>query len=434
MGQLAKHLPSAGGTYTYVARGLHPTAGFIVGWMYAFIEPMTIAIGALLFGVTLSSTLNAEWGWAIEPVWIVGALACAVLVTFSGYVGVRFSAGVGAVAGAIELVVFTLLALWIIAKAGSRNTLDVFGTTYSDVKGFGGWNGVFAGSVYGILGFIGFEAAAPLAEEADNPRRTIGKAIVLAALGVGVFYVITTYASAVYFGPEKFSGFSTANNGNPWDGIARDVWGLGWIIVFLALLNSAFAGSNAGGNAASRTWYAMGRIRLFPRRLSHTHPRHDSPDVAIGIQFVVTIILVLALGLAYDPLPAFVLLATIGALVVIVIYMAVNIACAVYYWRVRRQEFSLWCGTSRSRCWAWSAFIPAFLTSAGITVFSFISPLPHPTNLAGPVVGVWLVVGLGYLAYLLVKDPERVRATAHVFEGEDALAEVGEAVAAAVRI
>src|SRR4051794_16533367 len=53
MGQLAKPLPSAGGTYTYVARGLHPTAGFIVGWMCAFIEPMTIAIGALLFGVTL---------------------------------------------------------------------------------------------------------------------------------------------------------------------------------------------------------------------------------------------------------------------------------------------------------------------------------------------------------------------------------------------
>jgi len=30
IGQLAKHLPSAGGLYTYSARGLHPTVGFFV--------------------------------------------------------------------------------------------------------------------------------------------------------------------------------------------------------------------------------------------------------------------------------------------------------------------------------------------------------------------------------------------------------------------
>src|SRR4029077_5314156 len=32
IGQLARHLPSAGGLYTYSARGLHPTAGFFVAW------------------------------------------------------------------------------------------------------------------------------------------------------------------------------------------------------------------------------------------------------------------------------------------------------------------------------------------------------------------------------------------------------------------
>jgi amino acid transporter len=31
IGQLARHLPSAGGLYTYVAHGLGPQAGFIVG-------------------------------------------------------------------------------------------------------------------------------------------------------------------------------------------------------------------------------------------------------------------------------------------------------------------------------------------------------------------------------------------------------------------
>ena len=36
--QLAKQLPSAGGFYTYAARGLHPAVGFLVGWGYAFVD------------------------------------------------------------------------------------------------------------------------------------------------------------------------------------------------------------------------------------------------------------------------------------------------------------------------------------------------------------------------------------------------------------
>ena len=41
IGQLARRLPSAGGFYTYAARGLHPAVGFLVGWGYAFVEPLS---------------------------------------------------------------------------------------------------------------------------------------------------------------------------------------------------------------------------------------------------------------------------------------------------------------------------------------------------------------------------------------------------------
>ena len=32
IGQLSKHMPSAGSFYTYVSNGIHPAAGFLVGW------------------------------------------------------------------------------------------------------------------------------------------------------------------------------------------------------------------------------------------------------------------------------------------------------------------------------------------------------------------------------------------------------------------
>ena len=34
IGQTAKHIPSAGGIYTYAAKGITPSAGFYVGWLY----------------------------------------------------------------------------------------------------------------------------------------------------------------------------------------------------------------------------------------------------------------------------------------------------------------------------------------------------------------------------------------------------------------
>jgi Amino acid permease len=38
IGQLAKHLPSAGGFATYASRGLHPSVGFMVAWLYSLAE------------------------------------------------------------------------------------------------------------------------------------------------------------------------------------------------------------------------------------------------------------------------------------------------------------------------------------------------------------------------------------------------------------
>src|SRR5437867_11488534 len=39
IGELARYLPSAGGMYTYTARGLHPAVAFMVSWGNAFVAP-----------------------------------------------------------------------------------------------------------------------------------------------------------------------------------------------------------------------------------------------------------------------------------------------------------------------------------------------------------------------------------------------------------
>ena len=327
----------------------------------------------------------------------------------AGFYGIRTSARLGTVLGLFEISVFLVLAVFFVVHAGSHNTLSVFTTKYTP-PGFRGLAGIIGGSVYTILAFGGFEGAAPLAEEARNPRRTIPRAILLATLLIGALYVFTTYAVDVAFGPAKFVNFTTGTGAASWEGLARSLYGLFWFFVFLAIVNSTIANANAGVNVSSRTAYAMGRIGAFPRFLAWVHPKHHSPAVAILTGFVITVAVTLGLGLGYDPVTAFVMVATALVIVLAAIYILMNAACIGYFSRASTR------GTRRFNpllhvvipVLGIITFVPAWLTSAGIKAFSFVAPLSPPYSYMGPGVAGFMVVGLIYLVYLYRHDPRRV--------------------------
>src|SRR5262249_2747156 len=152
----------------------------------------------------------------------------------------------------------------------------------------------------------GFEAAAPLAEETRDPRRTMHRAVLGAALAIGIFYVLTTYAMDVYVGPDKFAGFGSSGAAS-WEGVARGSFGLFWVLVFLAIVNSTIANANASANVSTRTAFAFGRIGVFPGRFARLHPVHRSPVTGVAVQFVVAVAAVCGLGFGYDPQTAFLL-------------------------------------------------------------------------------------------------------------------------------
>src|SRR5512133_3530752 len=88
--------------------------------------------------------------------------------------------------------------------------------------------------------------------------------------------------------------------------------------------------------------------------------------------------------------------------VIILIYITVNLSCMGYYLRKQREEFNpIWhlivpiLGVL--------AFVPAIFTALGVggNAVDFITKLPWPLSTAGPAVGIWLVLGLVYMIYLL---------------------------------
>jgi amino acid transporter len=63
IGQMAKHLPPAGGPATYAARGLHPSFGFVVAWVYSGLYFVAIPFLVLLIGYLFAGVVEAEFNW-----------------------------------------------------------------------------------------------------------------------------------------------------------------------------------------------------------------------------------------------------------------------------------------------------------------------------------------------------------------------------------
>ena len=422
IGQLAKHLPSAGGLYTYSARGLHPTVGFFVAWGFMLAEPIVAPLLYLVFGNALSSYLTAHFS---TPLWLWAPFAAAagIGVWALVYRGVRLSTETGVALGAFEILVFLALGITLIVAAGGNNTLNVFLPSTGTSSGMGS---VFAGMVYTVLAFIGFEASAPLGEEARNPRRTIPRAVLLSCVLIGVFYLICYYGATVYFGPDKMAdpknGFFAFNAFDPWDGLASKVWGPLSILVLLAILNSAFANSNAGANAATRVGFALGRVGILPRALATVHPRFKTPSVAIHVQGALGIAVALILGFALynvgpapSPLNAFALLGTVATLIIVCIYILTNLANIVFYAREQRAELNV----------VWNLivpalgiliFIPVLVASFGIDFAGLgIVGLAAPASAAPAIVVVWMVIGAVVFFYLNARSPASIKETANTF-------------------
>ena len=381
----------------------------------ALIGPITMVLCEYLIG----PITNSEFGWPFTTTWVIFMIVAAVLIAALNYRGIRVSARTGTVLGSFEIAVFVALAIWLVVKAGSANTASVFTLHYATVQGYRAFSGIAAGSIYTILAFIGFEASAPLAEEARNPRRTIGIAVVMSCLIIGLFYVFTTYAGDVYYGPDRYLNFGALGGGSPWIQLARDVWGISWVVAFFAIVNSTFANGNAGTLATTRTWFAMSRIGLLPSPLAWLHPKYRSPAVGVLVQLVITLAIGLPIALHFGPTTAFVFLATILTGIMIAIYMVFNLSCIMFYLRRRRGEFNVLLHLVIPVVGI-AAFIPAFLTALGIghSFLKFVTPLSYPSSEAGLAIGIWYLIGIVVLIYLYARHPERLPEMKRVFADE----------------
>jgi amino acid transporter len=407
IGQLAKHFPSAGGMYTYAASTLGPWAGFLVAWLFILFEPLVAPFLYLEFGWAMSDVFENEVGWHYSGQWWVWVVVMTVFVFLLTYRDIRLSTTAGVILGSFEILIFGALALWMIFSNTGRLNLQPFNPHHAVNE----WSGVFKGMVFAILAFIGFEAAAPLGEEAKHPRRTVPLAVIGSAVLIGLFYVLCSYAWVFGAGFDSFVNQATTN-ADPWRSLAKVFWAGGWVLVFLAIINSIAANSNAGMNAATRVFYALSRNRLAPKPLGHVHPKFKTPTNAIIGMSVFALALAILFGWKWGPLNGFFTIATMAVPPVILVYMLVSVGSMVYYLGPRRQDFNL--------------LLHAILPVAGIVLFFFPLyyqfakyPPVYPEKYGNWVDIAWVAVGIVLTIFLAVWRPDKIADMKRVYVDDE---------------
>jgi amino acid transporter len=410
IGQLAKRFPSAGGMYTYAARSLGPWAGFLVAWLFILFEPLVAPFLYLEFGWAMSDVFQNEVGWHYSGQWWVWVVVMTIFVFLLTYRDIRISTTAGVILGSFEILIFGALALWMIFSNTGRLNLQPFNPHHAVNE----WSGVFKGMVFAILAFIGFEAAAPLGEEAKHPRRTVPIAVVGSAVLIGLFYVLCSYAWVFGAGFDNFVNQATTNP-DPWRALGKVFWAGGWVLVFLAIVNSIAANSNAGMNAATRVFYALSRNKLAPRPLGHVHPRFKTPTNAIIGMSVFALGLALLFGWKWGPLDGFFTIATMAVPPVILVYMLVSLGSMVYYLGPRRQDFNV--------------LLHVILPIGGIVLFFFPLyyqfwkyPPIYPEKYGNWVDIGWVGLGIALTIFLAVWRPGKIADMEHVYVEDETVA------------
>ncbi|UWQ90071.1 APC family permease [Rhodobacteraceae bacterium M382] len=295
--EFSTRLPEAAGEAAYVGQGLNSQSlSLLVG--LAVVAAGTVSAGAVLRGG--AAYLTHATGFDSQFAIVALGLGLTLVAIF----GVLESLALAAVLTVIEVAGLALV-IW----AGAQAPGSVDWAQPADLV----WSGVALGAVLAFFAFIGFEDIVNLAEEVDNPIRTLPRAILLSLAITSVIYALVAWA-AVRTVPLAQLGASESPLALVWQ-TARGGGGtfLSAIAVFAAL-----NGVLAQIVMASRVLFGLGRRNRGLSMFHHAHPRFGTPVLATALLGAAVIIGALAVPVAQ--------LAEVTSTILLSVFVLVNLA------------------------------------------------------------------------------------------------------------
>ena len=367
-GRMAAAYPSAGSSYAYVGRGIHPSLGFLAGWVMLLDYTLT-PIFSVIYG---AFSLKRALPFVPFP---VGSALFASGITLLNLRGIRSTARANQV---LLLFMFAVLATFIVMAvkflilrdtvAGLFSTLPFYNPATFSVRAIAG------ATSFAALTFLGFDSVTTLAEEVKNPRKNVMIATVSVCLFTGLFGGVLVYLAHL-----AWPDYSTYGNiETAFIDVTGRVGGLALLQATAIMLVVSMIGAGLASQVgAARLLFGMGRENVIPGRVfARLHPIQNTPN--LNIILIGILAFVGAQFLTYELTAE---LLNFGALLG---FMGVNAAVVWKFW-VRSPD-----RTSRNS-----------LTDVLLPTFGFLFcaviwvGLGSPAKLVG---SIWLVVGFFVLA------------------------------------
>ncbi len=390
--QLAKKIPSAGGYFAYTTETVHPRAGFLVGWFVLLYTPVGLVFIPVFLGSIIQQELIANYGLNL-PWWAF--FAASLLVTAACvYRGIVISGKALIVLGAFELVIVLGLATFGLANPGHGGTnLQPFNPSHLQ-----GTHGFYLAVILAISAYVGWEGAAPIAEEAEEPKRKIPQAMLICVGLVVLVYIYCMWGIIVGFGTATGAHGLVSSAELPPLVVAHRVWGSLWWLALLALLNSVMASNIACMNIATRMWFDTARAGILPKALGTLHPRYKTPVNAILLSLSLPLVVGLVLGLAIGPSGVFSFFATMGPVTITFYYVMANVGVIRAYRGRWRSEFNP----------ILHLIFPIVASIAFLWVlYKSFDPLPTgPAAWALPIAVAWFLLGVVVLIVMWRRGDE----------------------------
>jgi amino acid transporter len=397
LSQFSRAIPSTGGFITFIGKTFGGTSAVTtalvagVGYIIAISSVLVISGGFLSIMIQYYTGTNIPW-IVFSALFTAGAM-------FMMFRGVAVSTKLAGFFFAFELLVLLVVSIAVLIKNGGHLSSVPFQPS-KVLHGFSGLGLAFPLSIYL---FIGWENSAALAEETNNPRRNVPRAVFLSIALMAFTYLLVAYSTVTGF---HYNATALTAPLIPFIAVAHSVATWLTFIAYLAGLTSTLGVLIAAVNSQCRLIFNAGREGLLPRWLGYVHPVRRTPVNAI-IAFV-GIASALTLGWALghwiggssgslDALTFFFESSSMGTILILFVYLASNVALPFFYRKYRPAEFNI----------IKHVVLPALgVVAIAIPIYYlFKPPIPQP-YFWFPYVGLGIVaVSILYSIWLVRRDP-----------------------------
>lgn len=268
--ELSAMYPKAGGIYEFSKHAYSRFFSFLMGWLAWLVGNLTTALVVVAAIDYLIPDPSRFW------LKIIISIAFIIVLNFIAYLGIEASGFIVIVIAAVSIGVVAAIVFPGIFQMSASNYLPFFAF---------GATSIFVSVFYIAESFFGWEAATYLAEETEQPEKTIPKAIILGTVIVGIMGLLIAIVSLGVIPWRTLAASST-----PLSLVSEKIMGsFGMALVNIGIF-AALIGSAAGEIITlPRLILALARDKLFISQFSEIHPRLKTPYKAIIFQTIVAL-------------------------------------------------------------------------------------------------------------------------------------------------